>query len=130
MTASVDIILREHRRVWKVPTTALNFQLDEHYQTAQAKEKLAQFANRKDGEDWKALWIWDRGRNSPWPIFVRISRIDSGETGIKDSQFNEVLEWETGQEPKSTKDLPQVIIEAPPVHKPGLFETPTNLKLS
>jgi HlyD family secretion protein len=31
MTAAVDIIVREHHHVWKVPTTALSFQLDEHF---------------------------------------------------------------------------------------------------
>jgi hypothetical protein len=130
MTAAVDIILREHRRVWKVPTTALNFQLDEHYQTAQAQKKIAEWQKRQDRDDWKALWIWDPQRNSPWPIFVRISRQGLADAGIKDSQFNEILEWEPGLEPANTKEWPEVIIEAPPARKPGLFESPSNLKLS
>jgi HlyD family secretion protein len=128
MTASVDVILREHKGVWKVPTTALNFQLDEYYQSAAAKEKLAQWEKRRDREDWKPLWVWDRQRNRPWPIFVRIGGLKGGQTGIKDSQFNEILEWEAGQEPRSQG--PRVIINAPPPRKPGLFDQPTNLKLS
>jgi HlyD family secretion protein len=130
MTASVDIILREHHHVWKVPTAALNFELDEHYQTARAKEKLARWAKRSDRTDWKALWVWDEQRRSPWPIFVRINRPGSEAAGIKDSQFNEILEWEPGREPKNSRDVLKVIIEAPPVRKPGLFDSNSNLKLS
>jgi multidrug efflux pump subunit AcrA (membrane-fusion protein) len=130
MTAAVDIIVREHHHVWKIPTTALNFQLDEHYQTAEARAKLARWQERKDADDWKPLWVWDRRRHSAWPIFVRIGGTKSGQTGIKDNQFNEVLEWEQGQEPKSPDDAPRVIISAPPYRKPGLFDQPTNLKLS
>jgi HlyD family secretion protein len=130
MTASVDIILREHKNVWKVPTTALNFQLDEAYQTPEARAKLAEWQNRKDADDWKPLWVWDRQRSSPWPVFVRISGGVGDQTGIKDNQFNEVLEWEPGARPKSTKDWPRVISHAPPAHRPGLFEQPTNLKLT
>src|SRR5262249_25534796 len=33
MTASVDIIRREHKDVWKVPSAALNFQLEDAYQS-------------------------------------------------------------------------------------------------
>ncbi len=132
MTASVDIILREHRNVWKVPTSALNFDLDEHYQTPLAREKIALWDKRSDRADWKALWVWDVKRNSPWPIFVRITRPDSGTeaAGIKDSQFNEILEWEPGAAPKNSREGPKVIIEAPPVRKPGLFDSNSNLKLS
>jgi HlyD family secretion protein len=130
MTASVDIILREHKNVWKVPTTALNFQLDEAYQSEEARAKLDRWQRRKDADDWKPLWVWDRQRQTPWPVFVRITGGPSGETGIKDNQFNEVLEWEPGFRPKNTRDWPRVIINAPPAHKPGLFERPTNLKLN
>jgi HlyD family secretion protein len=130
MTAAVDIILRKHPQVWKVPTVALNLQLDEHYQSEESAAKLAQWRNRKDREDWKPLWVWDRSRNSPWPIFVRIGGLKSGQPGIKDSQYNEILEWEPGQEPRDSKQWPRVIINAPPAHKPGLFDQPTNIKLS
>jgi HlyD family secretion protein len=130
MTAAVDIILREHQTVWKVPTTALTFQLDEHYQSAEAKAKLAGWQKHKDAGDWKALWVWDRSRKSAWPIFIRIGGTKKGETGIKDNQFNEILEWEPGQEPKSPHEAPNAIISAPAYRKPGLFEQPTHLKIS
>jgi HlyD family secretion protein len=130
MTAAVDIILREHRKVWKVPTSALNFQLEEEYQTPAARAKLARWQGRADADDWKPLWVWDRQRKCPWPIFVRIGGKKDNQTGIKDSQYNEVLEWEPGQEPKSAREGPQVIINAPPAKKPGLFDQPTNIKFS
>jgi HlyD family secretion protein len=128
MTAAVDIILRERQKVWKVPTVALNFQLDQAYQSAAARAKLDQWQTRKDRDDWKPLWVWDRARNSPWPIFVRIGGRKKGQTGIKDSQFNEILDWEPGQEPKDSRHAPQVIINAPPPRRPGLFDQPTNIK--
>jgi HlyD family secretion protein len=130
MTAAVDIILREHRQVWKVPTMALNFQLDEAYQSEAAQAKLAQWHQRADRDDWKPLWVWDASRNSPWPIFVRVGGLEGGQSGIKDSQFNEVLEWESGFEPRDTKHWPRVIINAPAARRPGLFEQPTNIKVS
>jgi HlyD family secretion protein len=130
MTASVDIILREHRNVWKVPTSALNFQLDEPYQTEAARAKLAHWQQRSDRDDWKPLWVWDKKRNSPWPLFVRIGGKKGKETGIKDSQSNEVLEWEPGLEPKNPQNAPQVIINAPPAQKPGLFDQPSKIKFS
>jgi HlyD family secretion protein len=129
MTAAVDIILGEYRGVWKVPTVALNFQLHEYYQSPAARAKLAHWQGRKDSEDWKPLWVWDARQNCPWPIFVRIGGLKGGQPGIKDSQFNEILEWERGQEPKSTKDWPRVIINAPPAERPGLFDRPANVKL-
>jgi HlyD family secretion protein len=130
MTASVDIVRREHKNVWKVPTAALNLQLDPLYQSDAARAHLAEWSQRKDHEDWKPIWTWDRERGRLWPIFVRIGgRNKAGETGIKDNQFNEVLEWEPGREPAAGSAGPQVITNAPPARKPGLFDQPTNIKL-
>ncbi len=70
----------------------------------------------------------------PWPIFVRTSgKNAAGEPGINDGQFTEVLEWDPELDPKPSPNVaasvPQVIIAAPPAHKPGLFEG-NKLKLS
>ncbi len=61
----------------------------------------------------------------PWPVFIRTGGTNAqGETGIKDGQYTEVLQWDP-EEPKvdlgSGATLPEVIIAAPPVTKPGLF---------
>ncbi len=144
MTAAVDIILRRHDDVWKVPTEALNLQLDDGYQTPATRAKLARWRDRSDADDWKPVWILD-AHGKPWPVFVRIGgkagarpETDNalnhfGETGIKDAQYNEVLDWDPELEPKPdpkvASSYPQVITNAPPVRSPGFFEKPPNVKL-
>lgn len=127
MTAAVDIVRRKHADVWKMPTAALNFQMEDAYQTDAAREHVDEW---KDKKNWKPVWIWDKEKRQPWPIFVRIGGVvdKTGEPGLKDSGFNEVLEWEPGQEP--TDSPPRVIINAPPAHAPGIFDQPANLKVS
>lgn len=129
LTATVDIVLRRHADVWKLPIEALSLQLDEHYQTAAAKKKLKQWQERSDADDWKHVWIQDptRNDNKPWPMFVRINGVGAnGESGIRDSQFIEVLEWDpelAGKlDARDGRSFPQVIISAPPATKPGLFD--------
>jgi hypothetical protein len=126
MTAAVDIILRKHSQVWKVPTAALSLQLDETYQSEAARAKLAQWQGRKDHDDWKPVWILDP-QGKPWPIFIRIGgRNASGETGIEDGQLAEVLEWEpqgdVKPDPTNRATYPQVITAAPAVRKRGFIE--------
>lgn len=130
MTASVDIIRREHKNVWKVPTVALNFQLDPAYLSDAAKAHVDDWQARPQGRDWQPLWIWDQPQKRPWPVFVRLRGTDkNGESGLKDSEFNEILEWEPGREPRDN-ETPRIIIGAPPAHAPGFFEQPINLKVS
>lgn len=131
MTATVEIIRRKHDNVWKMPTEALNFQLEDAYQTHEARAKIAEWHQRADRDDWKHVWV--KGpRGKPWPIFVRIGGVDrQGDSGIKDTRFNEVLEWEQEVADKlnllDPSTFPQVIISAPPVNKPGIFEKPTRI---
>jgi HlyD family secretion protein len=133
MTATVDIRRRRHTDTWKMPTAALNFELDPHYQTDAAKAKLDQWSQRSDRDQWKPVWtVRDQ---KPWPIFVRIGGTNAkGETGIKDGQFDEVLEWDPDLQPRpeanSPATYPAVIIAAPPVAKPGFFDRGPSLKLS
>jgi HlyD family secretion protein len=131
-TATVDIRRRQHPDVWKVPAAAAGFQLDEYFQTPQAKQKLAELQKRPDRDDWK--WVWVFKDKKPWPIFVRTGgKNAAGESGIADSQSYEVLEWDPQLEPQPSANnpasIPQVIIAAPPAHKPGLLES-NKLKLS
>jgi len=127
MTAAVDIIRREHQNVWKMPTAALNFQMEEAYQSAPARERIAEW---KDRPEWRPVWIWDAERGEPWPVFVRIGgQNKQGEPGLKDGGFNEVLEWEPGHEP-AAGTFPRVITNAPPAHAPGFLDRPANIKVS
>jgi HlyD family secretion protein len=117
MTASVDVIRREHKDVWKVPSAALNFQLESPYQSEAAKARLDEWKRRPDQANWRPVWVWDEKAGQPWPIFVRLGE-------LKDAQFNEVLEWEPGREPPR-----RVITGAPPATRPGIFDQP-NLKVA
>jgi multidrug efflux pump subunit AcrA (membrane-fusion protein) len=128
MTVSLDIIRREHKNVWRVPSAALNFQLDDAYHSEAARVRLAQWKARPDAADWQALWVWSG--DSAEPLFVRIGGTDkNGEPGLKDSDGNEVLEWEPGREP-ARNALPRVIIGAPPAQAPGFFDQPAPIKVS
>jgi len=128
MTASVDVITRKRTNVWRVPTAALNFQMEEPYQNEAVRARLASWRERSDPDDWRPLWVWDEARRGPWPLFVRIGGLKNGESGLKDGEFNEILEWEPGTEP--TGPGPRVIIHAPPARRPGLLDQPANIKLS
>ena len=130
MTAAVDVVLRKHTGAWKVPTAALSFQMDEAYQTDAARARLARWHARPDHADWKPVWVWDEQRNCPLPVLVRLADARAGRTGIKDGDYNEVLEWEAGHEPRPGSDGPRVITNAPPAHAPGFFDQPANIKVS
>jgi HlyD family secretion protein len=133
MTATIDIRRRQHSQVWKMPTAATNFELDPAYQSDAAKAKLDSWKSRSDRENWKTVWIVRDQK--PWPIFVRLGGTKAnGEKGIKDGQYDEVLEWDpdldSQPDPKNPASYPQVIIAAPPVTKPGIFDRGTGLKIS
>ncbi|HLJ96886.1 MAG TPA: efflux RND transporter periplasmic adaptor subunit [Gemmataceae bacterium] len=126
MTAAVDIVLRKHTNVWKVPAAALSLQLDEQYQSESARAKLAEWQAPGDRDDWKPVWILD-AQGKPVPIFIRIGgRNAIGETGIEDGQFVEVFQWDPQlnppPNPKDRSTYPQLITVAPPVKKRGFIE--------
>jgi HlyD family secretion protein len=129
MTASVDVVRREHKDVWKVPSAALNFQLDEGYQSESVRARVAEWKRRPDAADWQILWTWDADARAAQPLFARLGGLKNGESGLKDSEGNEVLEWAAGQEP-ALRPLPRLIVGAPPAHAPGFFDQPTNIKIS
>jgi macrolide-specific efflux system membrane fusion protein len=130
MTVSVDVIRREHKDVWRVPAAAVNFRLEEAYRNSAAKARLAQWQQRTDADQWHTLWIWDRAQEAPAPVFVRLGGLRGGEPGLKDSEGNEVLEWEPGREPSPGDPAPSIIIQAPPARPPGFFDRPANIKVS
>jgi HlyD family secretion protein len=126
MTANVDIILREHKNVWKVPTAALSFQLDEHYESDAVRQRLAEWQVKKGADDWKPVWALD-GQGKPWPVFVRTGgKNGAGEPGITDGQYVEVLDWDPELMPKPdarvSSSHPRLITGAPPAGKKSLFD--------
>ncbi len=129
MTASVDIILRRHKDVWKVPMAALNFQMDEAYQSPEARERIAVWKQRPDWNDWRPLWVWQADQGRVWPIFVRLADSKTGKTGIQDGEFHEVLEWEPGRAPHADGPPLRLISTAPPAQEPGLLDRPAGIKL-
>ncbi|MBI2807026.1 MAG: HlyD family efflux transporter periplasmic adaptor subunit [Planctomycetes bacterium] len=125
MTVSVDIVRYEHKNAWRLPDKALNFDLEQPYQSAAAKARLVEWAKRPDAKDWRALWTWDESTRAAKPIFARIVP-RAGEVALKDAEGNEILEWEPGFQPT---DPVRVIIGAPRAHPPGFFDQPANVKL-
>ena len=128
MTAAIDIIRREHKDVWKAPSAALNFQLDEAYQSEAARSRVAEWKERPDHNHWQTLWTWDAAQRKAMPLFVRTGGLKNGEPGIKDSEGNEILEWD--HEPAKDQPPPRLIITAPPPRAPGFFDQPANIKVS
>lgn len=120
MTASLDIIQRKEDHVWKLPNAALTFQLDDAYQSEDAKKKLADWDNRPDRAQWRPIWVLNDQKEA-WPVFVRIG----GENALHDAQFQQVLEWDLEWskklDPRNSATSPRVITGAPPVGKGGLF---------
>lgn len=130
MTASVDLIRREHKNVWRIPASALNFHLDEAYWSEAARERIHAWQMRSDANEWQALWTWDSTRSQAVPVFVRLGGVNKqGEPGLKEGEFNEILEWEPGKEPNPGESF-RIIIGAPAAHAPGIFEQPWNIKIS
>jgi HlyD family secretion protein len=124
MTASVDVVVRRHDGIWKVPIPAVNMQMPEEYQSDAARAKLGQWQARKDADQWKAVWVAGAG-GKPSPVFVRLGGTNGvGDTAIHDAQFDEVLEWDPDFPAPDPKAPPQFIIGAPPAGKGGLFKLP------
>jgi hypothetical protein len=107
----------------------MNFQLEEAYQSDSVKARVAEWKQRADAADWQALWVWDANERLAKPVFVRIGGKGAhADPGLKDSEGNEILEWEPGQEP-TRQTPPRIIVGAPPAQKPGFFDQPTNIKV-
>ncbi len=125
MTANVDVQVRVHDAVWKMPAAALSFPLDPVGQTEMARAKLARWQEMKDRDWWRPVWT-PGADGKPWPIFVRTGGRDAkGESGVQSADFTEVLEWDPEIQPVPPRDgaVPQVITAAP-APKPAWFVLP------
>jgi HlyD family secretion protein len=123
MTApQLEITDRIHHNVWKLPVNALSFAMDDSHLSPEEKKRSAEMASTLDKDEWTPIWILKD--NKPIAAFVRLKgRNADGETGIRDAEFHEILDWDS--ETKATldpKNPPQVIIGVP-VEKKGLFGT-------
>jgi HlyD family secretion protein len=113
-TASVDIIRRAHRDVWKVPSAALHFEPSAEQQSSGAGQKLAQRAQLPHADQWQTVWtVGADGKTNP--VFVRTGGSnENGETGIEEDRFTEALEWDPlVKDPAALR----VITAAPPPWK-------------
>ncbi len=128
MNVGVDVVRSEHADVWRVPSGALGLKMDGAYQSDEVRARVAQWKQKTDTGGWLAVWTWDGERKEVRPLFVRIGGVDkNGQPGMKDSEGNEILEWEPGFVP--TPNL-RVILKVPPAKAPGIFDQPANLKMA
>ena len=113
MPAAVEIELRKHDNVWKLPLAARGVMLDPARQDDAAKAKLAKWESRSDRPDWQLVWARD-GDSSPRPLFLKL-------TATQDGQFVEVQTWDPDEKPPDRRELPRVLIAVPSEKQsPGL----------
>jgi len=122
-TANVEIVRRVHEAVWKMPGSALNFQLD-GTPTAASQSKLQQWQEKPDRALWRPVWVLGTD-GKPWPIFVRVDARPGEKQGVQETLATEVLEWDPelapAPNPKDSTTYPQVITSAPSNKSGGFF---------
>jgi multidrug efflux pump subunit AcrA (membrane-fusion protein) len=123
MTApQLEITDRIHHNVWKLPVNALSFALDDSLLSPEEKKRADEIASQLDMNEWTRIWILKDDK--PRAAFVRLKGLNAaGETGIRDAEFHEILDWDP--QTKATldpKNPPEVIIGVP-TEKKGLFGT-------
>jgi hypothetical protein len=113
MPAAVELELRKHANVWKLPLAARGVTLDASRQEPAARTKLATWEAKPDRADWQLVWARN-GDGAPRPLFLRL-------TGAQDGQFIEVERWDPDEPPPDTLTPPRVLIAAPAEKQsPGL----------
>ena len=101
----------------------MNFQFDEAYWSKEAAEHIHDFQKQSHQRRRLAAGL-DLGPcpAAAWPIFVRLGGINKhGEPGLKEGEFNEILEWEPGFTAKPSEPI-RIIIGAPSATPPGIFD--------
>lgn len=123
MPAAIDIAIRRHESVRRLPVAATAVSLDETQLAEPARRKLARWQDRADRGEWQRVWVIGADRQ-PSPVFVRTGGTGAhGEMGIHDGEYVEVLGWDPEESPPG--DGTQVLIAAPA----GIKASPPGLKL-
>jgi RND family efflux transporter MFP subunit len=130
MSVSVDIIFRPPVEVWKLPLEAVDFELNDHYQTPEAKARLKKWEETPGDPTGKTIWIMT-ARGRPWPVQVKTGfkgrPLPNGSTTRSLPEYYSVLDWgdlQPAPDRYDQKTWPEVITEAPPYKERGLFELP------
>jgi HlyD family secretion protein len=122
MPASVELVLRRHDGVWKLPAAARSVRPDLARVTDGAREKLSRWDARADRGGWQLVWAKAED-GPPRPLFLRLDGMaTAGDTGIQDGQYVEVLAWDP-EEPVPPPGRPlRVLIAVQPdkANGPGL----------
>ena len=105
MPAAVELVLRAHDNIWRLPLAARGVTLDAERQDEAAKAKLAHWESRPDRLDWQLVWARD-GDRPPRPLFLKL-------TGAQDGQFVEISGWDPDEPAPVPTKLPKVLIAAP-----------------
>jgi HlyD family secretion protein len=105
MPAAVDLQLRTHTNIWKLPLAARGVMLDANRQDEAARKKLAHWESRPDRPDWQLIWARD-GEGPPRPLFLKLA-------ATQDGQFIEVESWDPDEKPPEKSAPPRVLIAAP-----------------
>ena len=105
MPAAVDLVLRTHASIWKLPLAARGVTLDVARQDEAARAKLAKWEAKSDRPDWQLVWARD-GDGPPRPLFLKV-------TGVQDGQFVEVAGWDPDEKGPDPLRPPRVLIAAP-----------------
>jgi multidrug efflux pump subunit AcrA (membrane-fusion protein) len=118
MPATVDVVVRRHERVWKLPAAAAGVTLGEDRLPDAARDKLARWKTRGDRADWQQVWSVTADR-TVWPLYLRVGGRDAkGEPGIADGQFLEVLAWDPEEAPPAAGSTVRVLTATPEAMKP------------
>ena len=98
MTASIDIVRDKHENVWQVPQALSTSSWTRPTRASRPGPISPSGRNAPTPRTGRPLWTWDEATRQPQPVFVRIGA-RQGEVGLKDSEGNEILEWEPGKQP-------------------------------
>jgi HlyD family secretion protein len=118
MPAAVELNVRKHDNVWKLPLAARGVILDPARRDDAARAKLARWEARPDRSDWQLVWARD-GDGPARPLFIKVGGTAAGEPGVQDGQFAEVVAWDPDEPPPDPARPPRALIAAPPAEKPG-----------
>jgi HlyD family secretion protein len=108
MPAAVELVLRTHENVWKLPLAARGVMLEPNRIDEAAKAKLARWEARPDRPDWQLVWARD-GEKPVRPLFLKLA-------GTQDGQFAEVQSWDP-DEPGPDQTKPARVLIAAPAEK-------------